>query len=323
MDFARHFLRAVRGRRSQVAFARRLGYASNVAAEWESGRREPSAASALSACAGCGIDVTKALVRFNAATSHLIPVQGKGRHARIEALDVANWLRAQRARVRTTEVAQRTGLSESKLSRIFSGKSGVSLGDFFAIVQAVTGRVTDLIAALVDVSLVPEAAGIHARVEASRELAFTEPWTSAVIALLDTEDYRASRVASRVFVAKQLGIEQTLASRCLNSLRMAGLIRKRRGKYHVVEALTVDTRDPARAASLRRHWARASTERLASPGSRDVFAYNVFSVSRADFERIRELQKQYFREARAIVAGSRVPEVAGLLTLHLARFGPA
>jgi transcriptional regulator with XRE-family HTH domain len=50
---------------------------------------------------------------------------------------------------------------------------------------------------------------------------------------------------------------------------------------------------------------------------------NVFSVSRADYERIRELQKQYFREARAIVAGSTVAEVAGLLTLHLAHFGPA
>jgi transcriptional regulator with XRE-family HTH domain len=321
MALARQFLRAVRGRRSQVAFARRLGYASNVAAEWESGRREPSAASALGACAGSGIDVPRALARFNAATSQLMPVQGKGRYARVEGVDVASWLRAHRARLRATEVAQRTGLSESKLSRIFSGKSGVSLSDFFAIVQATTGRVTDLIAALVDVGLVPEAAGIHARVEASRELAFAEPWTSAVIAVLDTEAYRASPLASRVFVAGQLGIESALASRCLNSLRMAGLIRKRRGKYRVVDALTIDTRDPARAASLRRHWASVSTARLESPGSRDAFAYNVFSVSRADFERIRELQKQYFREARAIVAGSTNPEVAGLLTLHLVRFG--
>lgn len=323
MLLARQFLRAVRGRRSQVAFARRLGYASNVAAEWESGRREPSATDALGACAGVGIDVVTAFAQFNAATSHLIPVQGKGRHARVEGADVASWLRAHRARSRATEVAQRTGLSASKLSRIYSGKSGVSLSDFFAIVQATTGRVTDLIAALVDVSLVPEAAGIHARVQASRELAFAEPWTSAVIAVLDTQAHRTSSLTSLGFVARHLGIEQVLASRCLHRLATAGLIRKRRGKYHVVQALTVDTRDPARAASLRQHWARASVERLQSPGSRDVFAYNVFSVSRADFERIRELQKQYFREARAIVAGSTVPEVAGLLTLHLAHFGPA
>jgi len=54
-------MRAVRADRSQVAFSRRVGCSSNVAAEWESGRRVPSAATALSCCARVGIDVAAAL----------------------------------------------------------------------------------------------------------------------------------------------------------------------------------------------------------------------------------------------------------------------
>jgi transcriptional regulator with XRE-family HTH domain len=77
-QLAREFLRAVRGERSQVAFSRRVGFASNVAAEWESGRRMPSVATAMSCCARLGLDVKLALERFHTATAELLPIHGKG-----------------------------------------------------------------------------------------------------------------------------------------------------------------------------------------------------------------------------------------------------
>jgi hypothetical protein len=43
-------------------------------------------------------------------------------------------------------------------------------------------------------------------------------------------------------------------------------------------------------------------------GDRGQFSYNVFSVSRADFERIRELHLAYFHALRAIVAESEPAE---------------
>jgi hypothetical protein len=124
-------------------------------------------------------------------------------------------------------------------------------------------------------------------------------------------------------LAGRLGISPALVERGLNGLRAARAIERRRGKYRLTRALTIDTRDPERATLLQRHWARASAERLAAPNADDLFAYNVFSASRADFDRIRELQKQYFRELRAIVAGSEPVETAGLLVVHLVHFGGA
>ena len=67
MDYtkiAREFLTELRGKRSQVAWSRRLGYRSNVAYAWESGRRWPTAAETLRACARARIDVPAALTRF-------------------------------------------------------------------------------------------------------------------------------------------------------------------------------------------------------------------------------------------------------------------
>jgi hypothetical protein len=90
------------------------------------------------------------------------------------------------------------------------------------------------------------------------------------------------------------------------------------GKLCVAQALTVDTRgDAVRAEALRRHWADVSHARLAGPRDGDLFAHNVFSVSCHDYAAIRDLQKQYFRQVRAIVARSARPEVACLLCLHL------
>src|SRR5262245_2710233 len=61
---AQQFLRALRGKRSQAAFARRLGYRGNPMTDWEHGRRYPTAHEALRAAARIKIPVVRALARF-------------------------------------------------------------------------------------------------------------------------------------------------------------------------------------------------------------------------------------------------------------------
>ena len=305
-----------------MAFSRRLGFKSNVAASWEARRRFPSAEAALTACLRVGIAVPDAFAAFHRGTAELLEAIGEGRRARITRGSLARWLDAERGHLRITDVARRTGFSTFKLSRVFAGKSGARLPDFLSILQAITGRVTDFIAALVDIERVPSARAQHAKVRASRELAFVEPWTSAVLALLETQAYAALAHHSDAFVARALGIPLDVAARSVRALADAGLIAKRRRRYRVQQMLTIDTQShPERARHLRQHWAEAATRRLRSPRPRDLFAYNVFSVSAADYERIRELQKQYFREVRSIVAASESNQCVALLTQHLLRFG--
>src|ERR1700709_1636540 len=61
---AADWLRALRGRRSQVAFSRRLGYRSNIAYRWEAKRCFPSASGTFQMVAALGGNVAHSLSAF-------------------------------------------------------------------------------------------------------------------------------------------------------------------------------------------------------------------------------------------------------------------
>src|SRR3569832_3021575 len=61
---AAEWVRALRGRRSQAACRRHLGYRSSVVHRWESGAAAPSAACWLAICAQQGKDVRTAYADF-------------------------------------------------------------------------------------------------------------------------------------------------------------------------------------------------------------------------------------------------------------------
>jgi len=61
---AREFLVALRGKRSQVNWSRRLGYRSNVAYTWEAGRHFPTVAEAFRAVQRSGLDLRSCIAGF-------------------------------------------------------------------------------------------------------------------------------------------------------------------------------------------------------------------------------------------------------------------
>ena len=64
---SRELLRALRGARSQVAFARRLGFRSNVPAAWEGGHRCPNIVELVAVAERVGVDVRGAFEAYSAA----------------------------------------------------------------------------------------------------------------------------------------------------------------------------------------------------------------------------------------------------------------
>lgn len=292
---ARQLLRALRGARSQVAFARRLGYRGNPVAGWEAGRRFPTAEEALRACERVGVDVPDAFTRFHPNA------------ARALASGLPAWLEALRGQIAVGEVAARTGRSRFAVSRWLTGQARPRLPDWLRLVDAMTGRLSDLVDALVGIEHVPVLAEEHAARTASRRLALEEPWTEAVLRVVETGTRGPAAVAAT------LGIAEADAARCLEKLGRAGLVRD----GVVTGTLTVDTRAyPA----LRAHWARVGLERLQSGDAGGVFSYNVVSVSHADLARIEELHRAYFRQVRAIVAASEPAEVVALVNVQLVPF---
>ena len=61
---SKQLIRALRGRRSQVALSRRMKCKSNVLYTWESGRRWPTAAVFFHLAERVGVDVPKGIANF-------------------------------------------------------------------------------------------------------------------------------------------------------------------------------------------------------------------------------------------------------------------
>jgi transcriptional regulator with XRE-family HTH domain len=299
---AEEILVALRGHRSQVAWSRRLGYRSNVAYAWESGRRSPTAAETLRAASRAGVDLRAGLTRFyGEAPAWLDELDPTSPEA------VVRLLHDLRGSASIADLTRRTGLSRYAVSRWLSGDTQPRLADFLRLVEAASVRLVDFVAVLVDPARIPSLADLWRRVEARRRGAHELPWTQAVVRALELAGYRSLPAHDTAWIAGRLGIPETEVDRCLEFLRETGQIAWDGARWRQ-EALSVDTRrEPEVGRRLKAHWSRVAADRVAQ-GDRGQFSYNVFSVSRADFERIRELHLAYFHALRAIVAESEPAE---------------
>lgn len=311
---ASEFLRALRGERSQLAFARRLGYRANPITDWERGARFPTAVEALRAAARANIDLSAAFRRF----APEIPLQ---MHGREPALD--RWLCALRGGASVNDIAARAGLSRYSVSRWLRGLAKPRLPDFLRLVDASSGRLPHWVASFVPIERVPSLAQRHREAEAARLLAFELPWTEAVLRLLETRAYRALPRHPPGWVAEILGITPQQEQRCLQALTEVGTLALDAGRYVVRASGTVDTHGGSAALHrLKQHWCGVASARLPAPAPGELFAYNVVSVSRADLELIREKLRMAFRDIRSIVAASQPEEVAAVINLQLMAFDP-
>ncbi len=306
-NVSREFLRAVRGERSQVALARKLGFTGNPIANWEAGRRSPTAAQALRACDRVGISVQQAFLRFVN-----IPLEQGPAGYRLGA-----WLDQLRGSTTALHLAAESGHSRHQIRRWLSDEAAPKLAQFFSLVQTITGRLPDLIAELVPIERVPSVCAQHAQLRAARRLAHDQPWTEAVLRLLETQDARRGDYDARG-IAERLGISEELARDCLARLVGAGIVIYQQPRFSVVSALSVDTKA---LGQLKAHWSDVASERALAPQPGDVFCYNVLAASAQDVERIGNLLRATYREIRSMVANTPSEEAAAVVNLQLVNWG--
>lgn len=306
-ELSRQLIRAMRGRRSQPALSRRLGYQSNVVYTWESGRRAPAASELFRIARTRRGALERALEGF--------PVDARSIAA--DASGVATLLGHLRGGRRLTELASRCDVSRYTASRWFSGQTEPRVGEFLRLLETLTSRLIDFVVALTGPDAVPMLAP-HARsLEARRRVAFTHPWSHAILRQLECADYRRLRRHRRGWIATRLGISPELEDACLRALEEAGLTRWD-GTRHLATEVAVDTSmgtaEDRRA--LRLHWAdvgRAGIER----GDEGLFSWAVVALSRADLERLRAMHVQYMHAMRQLVEESSPSEVVVVANVQL------
>jgi transcriptional regulator with XRE-family HTH domain len=304
-------IRALRGRRSQAALSRRLGYTTNVLYGWESGRRSPSAVDFFRMVRLGGGSPAQLCRRFFRAGSAWAGPQSSEDSTLTQAL--VRELVEGRNRA---EVARRSGCSRTTLLAWIAGSTPPRLGQLLRLVDATALRLLDFVALFVDPAHLPSLRRPHADLLAQREVAYELPWSHAILRTLEVEGAEQDATA----LAARLGIPVLEVEKCLRALVRARQIRRRHGHWQLVRVLAVDTRDdPERNRSLKAHWSRVALARLERrpPVGSAVFSYNLFSVSQRDYQRIRALQLRFYEDVRSLVEKSVPTERVALLNVQL------
>lgn len=319
MDYeilASELIRALRGKRSQAAFSKRLGYRSNVVSAWEAGRAWPTAAAFFALLDRTGrkpSDVLRAFARLpsDAPVAHdLQTVDG-----------VAAFLDDLRGGTATVDLARAAERSRFAVARWLRGEAEPRLPDFLRLVESASLRLLDLLACFIAPGALPSVASRWHALETARRAAHEMPWSHGVLRVVELDAYRKLPRHRPGFIAERLQISLAEEERCIALLLETGQLKKRGQRLVPGPPLTVDTRgDAALSRQTKAWWTRVALERLEA-GTSGIFSYNLFSVSRADFERIQELHRAFFRELRQIVAASTQEECVVLTNVHLFELG--
>jgi transcriptional regulator with XRE-family HTH domain len=313
---AAELIKSLRGKRSQTAFSRHLGYRCNVLYTWESGRRWPTAATFMRVAQRTRIDVNQGLKRFLGTTPDWL-----GGHVP-DRKQLAALLEHLRGKQSIVELSRRVGSNRVSVSRWLHNQAEPRLPDFLRLVDSCSARLLDFVAIFVDPKALPECHGMWKELQAQREVAYELPWSHAVLRALELREYRALPAHREGWIAARLGIGLENEKQSLVALAASGLIVHRKKRWVVNKVLTVDTRaNPEAGLRLKQHWADVGRERLArlEPNKTDLFSYNLFAVSEADWERLRELHISYFQTLRSIVEQSEPQERVVLANLQLLR----
>jgi transcriptional regulator with XRE-family HTH domain len=305
-------VRSIRGRRSCADVSRRAGYRSNVVHRWERQQAWPSASDFLRYCQSQRIDTARVFTEFFGQRPPWL-----GALAPVSAQAVASFLSQMRSTMAITSMARDTNINRYTLARWLKGSAEPRLPDFLRMIEVLSRRVLDFVAALVDPDGLPSIKRRWARVLAARAIAYEHPRSHAVLRALELDEYRHGGFRSDGWLEQRLGMSSEEVETCLTALKRAGQIRLARGKWQPVDVLRVDTRaDPERARITKLAWLNVAAERLRSnaPGN---FGFSLFAISRQDLRRLRELHLEYVRAMQALIAASKNNECVGLYCAQL------
>ncbi len=308
---SREFVRALRGRVTQLGASRRMGFRGNPVRTWEAGTRFPTHLQTMQLAQVSDIDPVACFAQFHPPTA-LTTKPSKD--------SLAQWMSAQRGSTSIRNLSGFSGMSRFSVSRTLKGETVPRLPEFLALVHAMTARVDDLLSTFVDIESIPSLVELNRRRVAQRNLTLNEPWTEAILRLLEIDSIGDKPYVPGI-LAEALGIETEVEELCVERMVIAGVVSRCGDRLEINPGVTVYTgHEPSRVRVLKKHWAKVAMARIESPKPGDRFAYNLMTLSEADYERVQRVLEDSYREVRSIVAASDKDEVAALVQFQCLRF---
>ncbi len=189
---AKDLVKAVRGRRSQAEFSRRIRYRSNIAQRWESGDCWPTAAAFLSACLLVKPQCARSFHQFFGRLPDWFDPE-----APFAPASIASFLRELRGKTPIGELVRRTGYNRYSIGRWLKGNAQPKLPEFLCLIEAASRRLADFVATLVDPTTMPTLSKRWQQLQRACEAAYEHPWSHAVLRALELKATFSSTRRSR------------------------------------------------------------------------------------------------------------------------------
>ena len=228
---------------------------------------------------------------------------------------VAAFLRELRGRTPILSIARDTGYNRYSISRWLSGRAEPRLPEFLHLVEVLSRRLLDFLACVSDPRRINSVVAAWKRLELTRAIAYDMPWSQGVLRALELD--AGGHQHQKAWLAERLGLRVADVAKALLALERTGQVVKSGGRYRLERVISLDTsRDRSRAHGLKVAWTRTALERMEA-GAPGNYGYTLFSASRADLKRLRELHLEYVRAMQYVIAASEPGECVGLFCAQL------
>ncbi len=307
---AQELVKSLRGRTSQGALSRRLGFKTNVVYRWEAGLREATADDLLEILRLRFDDIETRLWRF---------AQGPdGENVSDREFEWSRWFQILRGDQSVADIATRLDISQQAVRRILRGDTSPPLSRLLQLVDCLSNRILNFVELMTDPADLNSLRGVRALVEAQMAITFEHLYAEAIIGCLETSGYIALPSHSNAWIAGRLDLPLSVVETTIEALVAARGIQIRGGKFKTQHRRMVNTqaRSKADARRLARHWTNVC---MARPEAHTRSGYLVFSADQAALDDIGRIMTEAMHQVIARVANATSVDQVGALTVNMSR----
>lgn len=283
----KEILVALRGRRSQGALSRLLGYSFNQVYRWEAGLTDLHWDEFMHIADKCG----------------RCPADVLARYLKLErpASDGSALIAAILGNRKSGEVAEQLGISRYRVSRWLSGATKPSFLEVFQLARAYLPSHLELLRDLAHPRTLPSVEKLLEKCREQQELSFRYPWAGALRELLEI----AARIglpaeALQTWAAGRLGLAPEDLAESLASFRSHGFLRTTSVGTIVTDFTHMYLSKDFRGIALVRHyWAQRAADflaRLTRQPERSLHGYLTFRASPATFRKVVSLYLTFYSD---------------------------
>lgn len=306
-----HFVKAVRGRKSQGYINLKFGKKSNIVANWESGKSRILWSEFVLVS-----ELSKIAIREKIRTYYAF--QG-------DITEPKEFLYFLFGGKKEKEIAKLTGFSYHKLLRISSGKSPLYFIDLLRLIEKIGPfQLLSFLSQFIPTGKVKSYDDAQKTKQQIVDLTYNEPMLATIYSAIKLKSYTKSKGKGLDIIAREAGLQPEKAKILIQQMYDLKLIKDQDGKIQLTGTSSADDRgNPDGTRRVRSWWLHAAIRALENQANlpsqeKDSFGSIVFHTTYKTRQKIISLYLKFFEDMkREVLSDKDEAEIIQVLAFQL------